>query len=78
VIRFLFLEINKAFVGTFMDFLTIKKSERDFFAAGVRRILRSLFPLPITDKISELTCSTFKLASSEILSAQFKKIVIIQ
>lgn len=49
-----------------------------FLAAGVKKNLRSLLPFPTTVKISLFTWLMFKLASSDNLNAQFKKIVIIQ
>lgn len=50
----------------------------DCLTAGVIKILRSLFPFPTTDSISELIWSIFNDASSDNLKAQFRKIVIIQ
>jgi len=49
-----------------------------FLAAGVKKILRSLLPLPITVRTSLLTWSTFKLASSDSRNAQLRKIVRMQ
>ena len=78
VIRLLFLDINNALEVIFMELLICNQLLIDFLAAGVRKILRSLLPLPTTDKISLFTWSRFKLASSDNLNAQFRKIVIIQ
>ena len=73
VIRLLFLDINKASVLTLIEFLICNQSLIAFFAAGVRKILRSLLPFPTTDKISLFTWSMFKLASSDNLNVQLRK-----
>ena len=76
--RRLFRDINKAFVFIFRVFLTCNHLLIDFFAAGVRKILRSLFPLPIIVRMSLLIWSVLRLANSDSLNAQLRKIVIIQ
>ena len=49
-----------------------------FFVALVRNILRSLLPLPITCNVSDDTCPTSRLVSSDSLNAQLRNIVMIQ
>lgn len=71
VIRCLFLDMNKALVATLIVFLICSQSFIAFLAAGVRKILRSLLPLPTMDKMSLFTWLIFKLASSDSLNAQF-------
>lgn len=48
-------EINSASVLTFFVVLSESPCDRACLAAGVIYILRSLFPLPMTDSISEFT-----------------------
>lgn len=69
-------EINKAFVLVIMEFRIESHLVNDCLTAGVIKILRSLFPFPTTDSISELTWSIFNDVSSDNLKAQFRKIVI--
>lgn len=78
VMRLLFLEMNRALLLICIELLICIQSLIAFLAAGVRKILRYLLPLPTIDKISLSTCSIFKLASSDNLNAQFRKIVIMQ
>lgn len=55
VMRLLFLDINKALSEILIEFLMCSQLLIAFLAAGVRKILRSLLPLPTTDKISLFT-----------------------
>jgi hypothetical protein len=73
-----FLEMNRALVFTLSMFLICIQELIDFLAAGVKKILRSLLPLPITVNTSLLTWSMFKLASSDNRKAQLRKMVIMQ
>jgi len=78
VIRVSLREINKALVVTLQEFLICNQLLIDLLTAGVKKILRSLFPLPMTLMTSLSTWSRLRLASSDKRKAQFKKIVIIQ
>ncbi|MDF2537329.1 MAG: hypothetical protein K0S76_350 [Herbinix sp.] len=48
-------EINKAFVLIVKEFRIESHLVNDCLTAGVIKILRSLFPFPMVDSISELT-----------------------
>jgi hypothetical protein len=67
-----------AFALTVIEFRTESHLVIDCLTAGVIKILRSLLPFPIMDKISEVTSSIFNDSSSDNRKAQFRKIVIIQ
>jgi len=74
----LFLEINNAFVDTPRELRICSQLLIDFLAAGVKNILRSLFPFPTPRIISFPTWSRFRLANSDRRRAQFRKIVMMQ
>lgn len=50
VIRLLFLDMNKASVTTLIEFLICNQSFIAFLPVDVTKIIRSLLPLPTTDK----------------------------
>lgn len=70
--------MNRVLLLIFIEFLICIQLLIAFLAAGVRKILRSLLTLTTIDKMSLSTLSIFKLASSDNLNAQFRKIVIMQ
>ena len=55
VIRLLFLEIKSALEFTFKVLRICNQLLIDFLAAGVKKILRSLLPFPITLNTSQPT-----------------------